>query len=225
MGDVRVVALDLFRQCGTFRVLRVTALHDRARSMFFRGVQLCKARPLDTRLPVVATRGHLLLLDTILHDPHLRAVLVGSVTNDHDLKDWIIGREFQFVMELSDQWAKLLEESDAHGLQVRLTLAGSGLVTRVAPGDPLKIPVQPNGLWISRNAPFRSSEEHADVRGVQVHHARWNGISLHRLIDGRKDDGVLRHVNNGAPASEIGDDFVLVRFLGKSVNRRRAEEA
>jgi len=123
MGDVRVVALDTVRQCGTFRVLRVTALHDRARSMFFRGVQLCEPRPLDTRLPVVATRGHLLLLDTILHDPHLRAVLVGSVTNDHDLKDWIIGGKFEFVMELSDQWSKLLEKR-CRWSPVRLTLAG-----------------------------------------------------------------------------------------------------
>jgi len=58
-----------------------------------------------------------------------------------------------------------------------------------------------------------------------MRHSEAPKSTLHRLIDGRKDDGVLGHVNNGAPASEIGDDFVLVRFLGKSVNRRRAEEA
>src|SRR5438552_14094889 len=98
MGDVRVVALDLFRQCRTFRVLRVTALHDRARSMFFRGVQLCEPRLLDTRLPVVATRGDLLLLEAILHDPHLRAVLVGSGANEPDLQDWIIGSDCEFGM-------------------------------------------------------------------------------------------------------------------------------
>src|SRR5437660_12257234 len=121
MGDVRVVALDLFRQCGTFRVLRVTALHDRARSMFFRGVQLCKARPLDTRLPVVATRGHLLLLDTILHDPHLLAVLVGSVTNEHEPKDWLIGTDSPFAIELSHQSATLLDDSDADGPQFNVT--------------------------------------------------------------------------------------------------------
>src|SRR5258708_8546972 len=116
---------------------------------------------------------------SIFHDPNLRAVIVGSVTNDHDLKDRIIGREFEFVVELSDQRAKLLKEGDADRLQIRFALAGSGLVTGIAPGDTLKIAVQPNGLGVGRNAPFRSSEKHADVRGVQVHYARRNGISLH----------------------------------------------
>src|SRR5437016_3247246 len=190
--------------------------------MVFRSVKQSEARSLSPRLPIVATRGDLLLLYTILHDPHLRAVIVGSVTNDHDLKDWIIGREFKFVMELSDERAKLLEESDADSLQVRLALAGSRLVTRVAPADTVKITVQPNGLRIGRNAPFRSSEKHPDVRGVQVHHPRGNGISLHRLIDGRKNDDVLGHVNDGAAAGEIGDDFVLVLFLGKSFKQGQA---
>src|SRR5882672_6574218 len=171
--------------------------------MFFRRVELCEARPLHTCLPIVATSGDLLLLHTIVHDPHLRAVIIGSVADDHDLEDGIIGRDFEFVVELSDQGTKLLEESDAHGFQVRLALAGSGLVTRVAPGDPLKITVQPSRLGIGGNAPFRSSEKHADVRSVEVHYARWNGISLHGLIDGRKDDDVLCHVNDGPAAGEI----------------------
>jgi hypothetical protein len=42
------------------------------------------------------------------------------------------------------------------------------------------------------------------------------------LIDGRKDDDILRHVNDGAAASEIGDDLVLVLLLGKSLKRGRA---
>src|SRR5207253_10472084 len=146
MGDVRVVSLNLLGQCRAFRVLRIAALHNGARSVFFWRVQLCKPRPLRTRLPIVAPGGDLLLLDTILHDPHFRAVIVGSVANDHDLKDWIIPREIEFVMELTDQRAKLLEEGDADGLQVRLALAGSGLVTGVGPSDMLKITVQANGL-------------------------------------------------------------------------------
>ena len=167
----------------------------------------------------------MLLLDTILHDPHFRAVIVGSVANDHDLKDWIIPREIEFVMELTDQRAKLLEEGDADGLQVRLALAGSGLVTGVGPSDMLKITVQANGLRIGGNAPFRSPEKDTDVRRVQVHHARRNGISLDGLIDGRKDDGVLCHVNDGAAAGEVGDDFIFVLLLGKSVKRGRPEHA
>jgi hypothetical protein len=42
------------------------------------------------------------------------------------------------------------------------------------------------------------------------------------LIDRRKDDDILRHVNDGAATSEIGDDFVFVLPLGKRAKRRRA---
>src|SRR6267142_1496541 len=192
--------------------------------MFFRRVELSEARPLHTRLPIVTTGGDLLLLHTILHDPHFRTVVVGSITNDHDLEDGIIGGEIEFVVELSHQGAKLFEEGDADGLQVRLAFAGSGLVTGIGAGDTLKIAVQPNGLGVGGNAPFRSSEKDADVRSVEVHHARRDGISLHGLIDGREDDDVLCHVNDGTAAGEIGDYFVFVLLLGKSVNRGRVED-
>ena len=93
------------------------------------------------------------------------------------------------------------------------------------PGDALKIAVQPNGLGVGGNAPFRSSEKDADVRGVEVHNSRRDGISLHGLIDGRKNDDVLCHVNDGTAASEIGDDFVFMLLLGKSVKRGYAKDA
>src|SRR5258708_21113578 len=48
---------------------------------------------------------------SIFHDPNLRAVIVGSVTNDHDLKDRIIGREFEFVVELRDRKSTRLNSS------------------------------------------------------------------------------------------------------------------
>src|SRR5260370_416199 len=76
-----------------------------------------------------------------------------------------------------------------------------------------------SGRAAGGTTPCRSSEKHGDVRGVEVHHARRNGISLHGLIDGRKDNDILRYVNDGAAAGEIGDDFVFVLFLGKSVRR------
>ena len=141
------------------------------------------------------------------------------------MEDGIIGGEIEFVVELSDQGAKLFKESDADGFQIRLTLAGSRLVTGVGPGDTLKIAVQPNGLGVGGNAPFRSSEKDANVRGVEVHNSRRDGISLHGLIDGREDDDVLGHVNDGTAASEIGDYFVFVLLLGKSAKRGRAEDA
>src|SRR5258708_37778264 len=129
--------------------------------MFLRRVQVCEARPPDTRLQIVTTGGDLLLLHTILHDRHFRAVVFGSVTNDHDLEDGIIGRDFEFVVELSDQGTKLLEESDPHGFQVRLALARSGLVTRIAPGYTLKITIQPSGLGIGGDGASPRSEKHA----------------------------------------------------------------
>src|ERR1700686_4017015 len=128
MRDVRIVALNEFGQCGTFPVRWEAALHNRARGMFFRWVNLGEARSLNTSLPTVATRGELLLLHTILHDPHLRAVVIGSIADDHDLEDRFIGREIEFVVKLRDERAKFFQESDAQGLQVRLALARSGLV-------------------------------------------------------------------------------------------------
>jgi hypothetical protein len=61
------------------------------------------------------------------------------------------------------------------------------------------------------------------VRGIEVQHARWNGISFHGLIDSGKDDGILRYVNNSSASSEIGDDLVFMLLLGKSARRARAE--
>ena len=92
----------------------------------------------------------------------------------------------------------------------------------VAPANALEIAVQPDGLGVGGNAPFRSSEEDPDVSRIEVHHARRNGVALYGLIDSGKDDGVLGDVNDSAAAGEIGDDFVLVLLLGKSVNRGRA---
>src|SRR5438046_9307139 len=100
------------------------AFHNRVRSMFLRRVELRKARPLNARLSIVATCGNLRLLHVIVHDPHLRSVLVGSVANDYDLEDGVLGREINFVMELRDERAKFLKESDANGLQIGLAFAG-----------------------------------------------------------------------------------------------------
>jgi hypothetical protein len=47
------------------------------------------------------------------------------------------------------------------------------------------------------------------MRGIQVHYTRGNGIPLDGMIDGGKNDGVFRDVNNHLAASEIADNFVL----------------
>src|SRR3989475_11274429 len=93
MYDVRVVAMDQFSQCRTLRIRRVTAFHDGTRSMFFRRGELRETRPLNTRLPGVAARGDLLSVCTIVEDPGLTAVGVGSVAKDYDLRQRTIGGE------------------------------------------------------------------------------------------------------------------------------------
>ena len=132
MRDIRVIALDQLGQCGAFRIWRVTALHNHAWGMLFRRIELRKARSLNARLPIVATRCNLLLFHPVLHHPYFRSVIVGSVSNDHNLENGVIRREIDFVMELGDKWAKLLEISDADGLQIRFALAGRRLVTGVS---------------------------------------------------------------------------------------------
>src|SRR6266850_1858782 len=106
--------------------------------MFFRRIELCKARPLNPCLPIVAARGDLLLLHSILHDPYFGAVVIRSITNHHNLKDRLIRRKIDFVMKLRDERAKFFKKSSADGLQIRLALAGNGLVTRVSPGNVLR---------------------------------------------------------------------------------------
>src|SRR5713101_4788492 len=158
MRDVRIIALDQLGQSRTFSIWWIATLDGGARRMLFRRIQLGKARPLNTRLPIVTARGDLLLLHSKLQYPYLRAVVIGCVTNHHNLKDRFIGREIEFVVELRDQRAKFFEESDVDGLQIRLALAGRGLVTGVGPADTLKIAVHSNGLRVGGNAPFRSPE-------------------------------------------------------------------
>src|ERR1700676_1823478 len=98
--------------------------------MFFRWIELRESRPRNPRLPIIAARGNLLLLHSIFHDPYFRAVIVGGIANHHDLKNWILRGEIEFVVELRDERTKFFQESDADGFQVRFTLAGS-LVTGV----------------------------------------------------------------------------------------------
>jgi hypothetical protein len=55
----------------------------------------------------------------------------------------------------------------------------------------------------------RRAKENPNVRGVQVHYARRNGIPFHGLIDRGKDDDVLGDMHDGAATGEIGDNFIL----------------
>ena len=49
-------------------------------------------------------------------------------------------------------------------------------------------------------------------------------LPLDRLIDGRKDDGVLGHMDDSPAASKVSDDFVFALVLRQGVKRKRAED-
>src|SRR5271169_5148799 len=85
---------------------------------------------------------------------------------------------------------------------------------RIGASNALKIAVQSNGFGVRRNEPYRCAEKDPNMRGGQIHDSWWNGISLHRLIDGREDDQLLGHVDDRAAPSKIRDDFVFMLFLG-----------
>ena len=85
----------------------------------------------------------------------------------------------------------------------------------------MKIAIDSNGFWVGRDTPFRSAKQDSDMRGIQVHHAGWNGILFDGLVDGGKEDDVPGNMNNDAAARQIGDDFVLVA-LGETGSRQES---
>jgi len=105
-------------------------------------------------------------------------------------------------VELSDQRAKFLKESDADGLQVRLALAGSGLIARVGPADTLKMAVQADGFRIGRNAPFRAPKRMPMC--VASSSTTRGGMEFRSTADQwLQHDDILGHMNNGAAAGQI----------------------
>src|SRR5260370_35129036 len=139
--------------------------------MFFRRVELGETRPLNPRLSIIPPRGHLLLLHAIVHHPNFRAVVAGSIANDYDLKDRIVRREIEFVVELRDQRTKLFQKSNADRLQIRCTFARRGLVLTDDPANILKIAVQPDGLGIGGERALANTAKNTHERGTSSLHA------------------------------------------------------
>jgi len=62
------------------------------------------------------------------------------------------------------------------------------------------------------NLPFRSAKEDANVAVIDGGDARGDRLGFERMIDGGEENSVIGDVDNGAAASEVGDDFI---FLGE----------
>jgi len=79
-------------------------------------------------------------------------------------------------------------------------------------------PVEPNGPWLRCDLPFGSTKENADVATINGRDARGNGFGFERVVDGRKNNGVIGNVNDGAATGEVSDDFVFLG-LGESAGQ------
>ena len=80
---------------------------------------------------------------------------------------------------------------------------------RISGADVRKIAIYSNGLGVSGDSPLGGAKKDSEMAGINVHHARGNGIALDGLIDGSENDDVFGDVDDDAAAGEIGDDFVF----------------
>src|ERR1700730_2058437 len=96
----------------------IACLDEGARRMFaLWRIELGEPRAKNSRLPVFATRGDLLLFHAIFNLPDFGAVVGRKAKND-ELEERIVRTKIQFVMELSHERTELFEKSDANGFEV-----------------------------------------------------------------------------------------------------------
>src|ERR1700730_2118197 len=191
--------------------------------MFFRGVELRETGAQKARLPVFIARGDQFLLHAKFYDPYFRAVVIRAVADDHKLENGIVRNEIEFVVKLGDQRTKFFKKSDADGLQIDLRFSRRLLVVRISRPESWKITIHSNGLGVGGDSPLGGAEKHADVRGIEIHHARRNGIAFDRLIDSRENDDLFCDMHDDAATGQIGDDFVLVALRETRIGGGRGE--
>ena len=223
LHNSRIVALNELRQPWALEVHRIADLHQSSRRVFFRGIELREPGAENARLPVFTAGGNLLLFDAIFSDPDLGTVLIRTIADDYKLKNGIVRDEIELVVELPHKGAELFEKGDADGIEIGLGLSGSCVRAALIRANAVKIVIYSNGFWVGRDTPFRSAKQDTDMRGIQVHHAGWNGIPLDRLVDGGKENHVFGDMNNDAAARQIGDDFVFVA-LGETGSGQESSE-
>src|SRR5882724_2991492 len=224
LHNSRIVALNEFRQPWALEVHRIADLHQGARRVFFRGIELREPGAENARLPVFSTSGNLLLFDAIFSDPDFGTILIRTISDDYQLENGIVRDEIEPMVELPHEGSELFEKGDADGIEIGLSLSGSCVHAALISTNAVKIAIDSNGFWVGRDTPFRSAEQDSDMRGVQVHHAGWNGTPLDGLLDGGKENDVPSDMNNDAATRQIGDDFVLVALRETGSAQETSEE-
>jgi len=146
----------------------------------------------------ISTSGNLLLFDTIFSDPDLGTVSIRTIADDYKLENGIVRDEIELVVELPHEGRsfsrKVMPMASRSGSASReLSPCGAHSRQRGENRDRFE--------WVlgRQGHAIRSAEQNSDMRGVQVHHAGWNGIPLYGLVDGGKENDVPGDMNNERP--------------------------
>lgn len=217
--------------CGSSGGLRgIADLDEGVRAVFaaFGWVELGEARAQNARLPILAAGGDLLLFNAVFDLPDFGAVIVRK-SEDDELEERLVGRKIELVMELGDEGAEFFEERDAESFEVGGGCLGKRVIVLVGSvRNGLKVAVEADGRGGGGNLPFGGAENDADVAGVELQEAGWDGTGFDGLVDGGEDnDVVASDLNDDAAAGEVGDDFVfaLVSLRGGGCHEEgRGEE-
>ena len=221
-GDGRRVLLNQAEERNILQTGRDANFNNRLRLMLFRWIKLGKARPQNVGLQKIPASSRGSLLHLILDQPDFRAVIIRRIADEDDLEERFVGFEFDRVMELGNEGAQFLEESDADLLEV-LFGGAFGNSVGIDSAEVRNVAVESDWTGLRGDLPFRRAEEYADVAAVNGGNARRNGVGFERAIDGCENDGIVGDVNNGATTSEIRDDFLILGEKREPCQERCAE--
>ena len=189
-------------------------LDERFGLPLFRRIELREARPKKARLQEIIAGTYDFLFHQIIDPPDFRAVILRRETDEHDLEEWLVGLQVDWVMELRDKGAQFFEKGYTDFLQVLVGFAWHGYA-RVDRCDVRDVVVETNGPRLGGNLPLGGAKKNADMAGVNGGDAQGHGFGLERMIDrGEKDGVVAGNMDDGAAAGEIGHNFI---FLGGGV--------
>lgn len=208
-GDQRITLLNQAEQWNSRKIGGEADVQGHFGLMLFRWVDLRKTRAKNVCLPEIRLRGHGGLFDVEIDEPDFRAIILRRVADQNDFEKRFVWLEINFVMKLGDERAEAFEKGDADLLEI-LVDVGAGIVG-IGSSQAGNVVIEANGFGLRGHLPFGGAKENADVTIVNGGDARRNGFGLEGMIDGSKEDGVVGDLDYGAPAGEIGDDFV---FLG-----------
>src|SRR5215469_1256289 len=183
--------------------------------MLFGRKQLRESGTQQARLPEIGLVRNGFLLDVVINQPDLRAVILGSVADQNNPEERLVGLEIDFVMKLGDQWAELLKEGYADLIEVLIGVIRI-IVVPIGRGEVGDVQVQANGLRLRGDLPFGGSIENAHMAHINRGNARRNRLGFQGMVDRGEQDRVIGDLDNGAPAGKVGDDFLLLGTQGES---------